>query len=98
MHRSESKIRRHHYSHYYHYLKAKYIYVGDDKMKPATGVENTPFEGVTLNYGQIVEEKYPDDIDPIHGSEVLLNYNQMREDSTTFRHAGIGFKGKFGIT
>ncbi len=81
---------------YYHYLKAKYVYVGDDQMMPATGVVSTPFEGVTLNYGQIVEEKHPDDIDPIYGSEVLLNYNRMRKDSTTFRHAGIGFKGKFG--
>ncbi|MEN8192206.1 MAG: T9SS type A sorting domain-containing protein [Bacteroidota bacterium] len=80
---------------YHHYLKAKYVYVGDDFMKPVVGVNNTLFSDVTLNYGQVSEEKYPDDIDPIYGSEVLLNYNQVRSDSSTYRHAGIGFKGKF---
>jgi len=79
---------------YYHYLKSKYVYVGDDQMKPVTGLANTVFADVTLHYGEVSEEKFPDDIDPIYGSEVLLNYNQKRADST-FRHAGIGFKGKF---
>ncbi len=80
---------------YYHYLKAKYIYVGDDLMKPAAGQTNTTFADVVLHYGEVSEEKFADDIDPNYGSEVLFNYNQLRKDSTTFRHAGIGFKGKF---
>jgi len=79
---------------YHHYLKAKFIYLGDESMIPVTGENNTLFSGITLNYGQIVEEKYPDDIDPIYGSEVLLNFNATRKDGT-FRHASIGFKGKF---
>jgi hypothetical protein len=77
-------------------LKSKYVYVGDDLMKPAAGLQNTAFANVILHYGQVSEEKYPDDIDPIYGSEVLLNYSQMRKDSVTYRHAGVGFKGKFG--
>ncbi len=81
---------------YYHYLKAKFVYVGDDQMKPVAGLTNTVFANVLMHYGEISEEKYPDDINPAYGSEVLLNYNQMRNDSITFRHAGIGYKGKFG--
>ncbi|MCF6270186.1 MAG: hypothetical protein L3J41_10770 [Melioribacteraceae bacterium] len=80
---------------YYNYLKAKYVYLGDTTMIPAIGLDNTVFEGVTLNFGEITEEKYPDDIDPIYGSEVLLNYNTTRNDGE-FRHAGVGYKGKFG--
>jgi len=81
---------------YHHYMKAKYVYVGNDLMKPAYGLQNGYFANVTLNFGEVSEEKYPDDIDPIYGSEILLNYNQMREDSISFRHAGVGYKGKFG--
>ncbi len=80
---------------YYQYLKAKFVYLGDDTMIPATGVENTLFSGVVLNYGEVTEEKYPDDINPIYGSEVLFNYNATREDGE-YRHAAIGYKGKFG--
>jgi len=79
---------------YHQYLKAKFVYLGDDTMIPASGAENSFFTGITLNYGQTAEEKYPDDIDPIYGSEVLFNYSTSRKDGT-FRHAGIGYKGKF---
>lgn len=81
---------------YYHYLKSKFVYVGDDFMKPVTGLTNTDFANVVLHYGEVSEEKYPDDIDPNYGSEVLLNYNTKRKDSLTFRHAGVGYKGTFG--
>ncbi|MDA3860874.1 MAG: T9SS type A sorting domain-containing protein [Melioribacteraceae bacterium] len=80
---------------YHNYLKAKFVYLGDTTMIPAIGLNNTVFDGVTLNFGQVSEEKYPDDIDPIYGSEILLNYNSKRNDGT-FRNAGIGYKGKFG--
>ncbi len=80
---------------YHNYLKAQYVYLGDTTMTPATGVDNTLFGGVALNFGQITEEKYPDDIDPIYGSEVLLNYNSTRKDGA-FRHAAVGYKGTFG--
>ena len=80
---------------YHNYLKAQYVYLGDTTMIPAAGLENTLFEGVSLIYGEIVEERYPDDIDPIYGSEVLLNYNVTRNDGE-YRHAGVGYKGNFG--
>jgi hypothetical protein len=76
---------------YFHYLKSEYYYVGDDSMTPAAGKENTVFNGVELNY----VEKYPDDINPVNGSEVLLKYNSKRGDST-YRNACVGYKGKFG--
>ena len=81
---------------YYHYLKSKFVYVGDDLMKPAAGLTNTDFTNVVLHYGEVTEEKFPDDIDPNYGSEVLLNYNTKRKDSLTYRHAGVGYKGTFG--
>jgi hypothetical protein len=80
---------------YYNYLKAKFIYVGDETMKPAIGIDNTAFEGVTLNFGEVSEEKYPDDIDSKNGSEVLLRYSSKR-DNEEFRNAAVGYKGKFG--
>ena len=79
---------------YYHYLKSSFYYVGDEQMKPASGLTNSVFNENSLNYGVVAEEKYPDDIEPIYGGEVLFNYSQKRPDST-YRHAGIGFKGKF---
>ncbi len=80
---------------YYNYLKAKFVYLGDTTMIPATGLDNSLFKGVTLNFGEVVEEKYPDDIDPMYGSEVILNYSSTRDDGE-YRHAGVGYKGKFG--
>ncbi len=82
---------------YHNYLKAEYVYLGDTTMIPATGLNNTLFEGVTLNYGEVVEERYPDDINPIYGSEVLLKYNAIRNDGE-FRNAGVGYKGTFGAS
>ncbi len=79
---------------YYNYLKAKYVYLGDTTMIPATGISNTLFENVVLNFGQVVEENYPDDIDPMNGSEALLEYNSQRKDGTN-RIAGVGYKGVF---
>lgn len=79
---------------YYQYLKSNFYYVGDELMKPALGLANSVFEDITLHYGNVAEEKYPDDIEPVNGSEVLFNYSQKRPDST-FRTAGVGFKGKF---
>ncbi len=80
---------------YHNYLKAKYVYLGDTTMIPATGVANTLFDGITLRFGEVAEEKYPDDIDPIYGSEVLLNYSSTRKDGEV-RHAAVGYKGAFG--
>ena len=80
---------------YYNYLKAEFKGIGDATIPPASGIAGTVFSGVDLNYGEVFEEKYPDDIDAKNGSELLFNYNFMRNDST-FRHAGVGYKGIFG--
>lgn len=80
---------------YHNYLKAQYVYLGDNEMRPAIGLDNTLFNGVNLNFGEVVEENYPDDIDPIYGSEVILNYSTTRDGGEP-RHAGVGYKGKFG--
>ena len=80
---------------YFHYLKAKYVGIGDGTIPPALGESNTVFDGIELNFGQTFEEKYPDDIDPNNGSEVLLTYKTNRNNGSA-RNAAVGYKGKFG--
>lgn len=82
---------------YYHYLKAKYVGIGDGTIPPAYGGSNTVFDGIELNFGQVFEEKYPDDIDPNYGGEALLTYNAFRNNGSP-RIAAIGYKGKFGTS
>jgi len=82
-------------SFYHQYLKAKYVYDGNSNMSPAGGINDGPFEGVNLDFGQVYDEDYPDDINPINGSQVILNYDQIRSGST-YRHAGVAYRGTFG--
>jgi hypothetical protein len=82
-------------SFYNNYFKASYIYDGNSTMSPATGVSGTSFAGKQLNFGQVYPEDYPDDIDPNNGSQVIMQYNQIRTGST-YRKAGVAFSGTFG--
>ncbi len=81
---------------YRHYLKSKFVYNGNTTMTRVNGVTGTPFEGLSLSFGETYPEDYPDDIDPLYGGEVLFNYNQMRDGITTPRNAAVGYKGTFG--
>jgi len=80
---------------YNNYLKASYVYDGNYDMTTAYGLEGSLFDDVELNFGQTYPEDYPDDIDPINGSNVFIRYNQTRSGST-FRKAGVYFIGTFG--
>ncbi len=76
-------------SFYNNYLKASYKADGSSGNNPATGVSGTIFNGISLNYGQIYPEDYPDEITSYGGSENILKYKNGQV-------AGIAFKGKFG--
>lgn len=80
---------------YHNYFKAAYVYDGNKNMSPAKGKSGSAFSGIQLNYGQVYEEDYPDDIDPVNGSEVILEYKEIRSGST-YRRAGVAFTGNFG--
>ena len=47
-------------------------------MSPAYGKSTTLFEDIRIDFGKVYPEDYPDDIDPVYGSEVLFTYNQKR--------------------
>lgn len=82
-------------SFYNNYFKANYIYDGNTSMSPAIGISGTLFNGTQLNYGQVYQEDYPDDIDPANGSQSILRYSQIRTGST-YRKAGVAYTGTFG--
>ena len=79
---------------YHNYFKAKYVYDGSKNMSPAKGKAGTAFSSVQLNYGQVYQEDYPDDIDPLNGSRVILEYAEKRNGST-YRRAGVAYTGNF---
>ncbi len=76
-------------SFYNNYLKAVYVADGSSGNNPATGISGTEFSGVSLNYGQVYPEDYPDEINTYGGSEKILRYQNGQT-------AGVAFKGKFG--
>jgi len=82
-------------SFYHNYLKANFRFDGNGAMNKALGIEGTTFEGATINFGQSFPEDFPDDIDPINGSEAVLNYTVLR-NATDYRIAGIAYTGFFG--
>lgn len=79
---------------YRHYLKSRYVYDGSSSMSAVLGNTGTTFENISMNIGQVYEEDWPDDIDAINGSHVILNYNQNR-NGTTPRNAGVAYSGSF---
>ncbi len=73
------------------YLKSNYIHDGAANFTPATGIEGTTFEGLTMPFGITYIEDYPDAIKGVNGGIDILKYN-----STVERIAGIAYKGTFG--
>lgn len=75
---------------YNSFLKANYV-LDNAGSWSVSGEANTLFQGINFNYGLVsygapYNEDYPDAIDTINGSQVLLRYSNNRI-------AGIGFKG-----
>ncbi len=93
--RSHSSTNGNDINFYQNYLKASFVNDGSSSMNLVNGVAGTEFENVAAAVGQIYAEDYPDDIDPVNGSEAVLEYNQTR-DGTIFRKAGVAYTGAFG--
>ena len=74
---------------YHNYLKASFVEDGSDGRAPAQGISGYAFEGVTLHYGVVYTEDYPDVLAPETGAESIMKYNQGSV-------AGIAYKGVFG--
>ncbi len=77
------------------YLKSEFVYNGNSQMDIASGQPESVFGGVEISLGQIYQQNYPDDVQPVDGAEPVLVYNSIREADVP-RVAGVGYKGKFG--
>jgi N-acetylmuramoyl-L-alanine amidase len=74
---------------YHNYLKANFVEDGSAGRAPARGISGGEFDGVTLHYGEVYIEDYPDVIAGTGGAESILKYNQGAI-------AGVAYKGAFG--
>ncbi len=72
------------------YLKATYVSDGAASYTPATGIAGTPFEGLTIPFGIVYPEDFPDAILATGGATDILSYNAAS------RNAGVAYKGLFG--
>lgn len=73
------------------YLKASYVDDGAEGYTPAKGVENTLFQGLTLSFGAVYPEDFPDAIEAQAGAELVFKYEGGRD-------AGIAYSGLFGAS
>jgi len=74
---------------FHNYLKANFSADGIIDNNPATGISETDFDGITLNFGQVYTEDYPDEISPIAPAEKILTY----KNGAT---AALAYNGFFG--
>ena len=72
------------------YLKSDYVNDGTIMYTPATGITATPFEGLTIPFGIVYPEDFPDAITQAGGAISILNYN------VSPNKAGVAYKGTFG--
>jgi len=72
------------------YLKA--IYIADNAASNiANGVTGSCFDGVSLNFGQVYYEDYPDEISPSSGSNLCMKFSNNKG-------AGVEYSGTFGTS
>ena len=78
-------------SFYNNYLKASYSADGSSGNNPAKGIDFGIFDGVSLNFGQVYPEDYPDELIATGGSENILRYKNGQV-------AGVAYNGSFGAS
>ncbi len=71
------------------YLKASYVGDGSSNFTPATGIEDTEFADLSINFGIAYVEDFPDDIAPENGAISILDY------AVAGAKGGIAYKGLF---
>jgi uncharacterized lipoprotein YddW (UPF0748 family) len=74
------------------YLKSNYVHDGALNFTPATGIVGTPFEGLTIPFGIVYVEDFPDAITAVGGATDIFNYSA----ASLGRKAGVAYKGTFG--
>ena len=74
------------------YLKGNYLNDGSSGYTPASGTAGSPFAGITIPFGTIYPEDFPDAIVPAGGAVALMDYAV----TPATNKAAIGFKGTFG--
>jgi len=72
------------------YLKSSYVADGSSTYTPASGVAASPFAGITIPFGIVYPEDFPDAISPINGSVSIMSYN------VSPNLAGVAYTGTFG--
>ncbi|RYY68616.1 MAG: hypothetical protein EOO13_11830, partial [Chitinophagaceae bacterium] len=72
------------------YLKSTYVGDGAIAYTPATGIAGTPFQGLSVPFGIVYPEDFPDAINAFGGAVNILDY------SVAGMRGGIAYKGLFG--
>ncbi|RYE20350.1 MAG: T9SS type A sorting domain-containing protein, partial [Sphingobacteriales bacterium] len=72
------------------YLKSAYVADGAISYTPATGIAGTSFEGLTLPFGVVYPEDFPDAVNAVTGASNILEY------AVSPNKGGVAYKGTFG--
>ena len=72
------------------YLKATYVGDGAGGYSPATAIAGTDFAGITIPFGAVYVEDFPDDVAAVTGATNIFNY------AVAGKRGGVAFKGNFG--
>lgn len=72
------------------YLKSTYVGDGAISYTPATGIAGTPFQGLSVPFGIVYPEDFPDAINAFTGATNILDY------SAANMRGGVAYKGLFG--
>lgn len=72
------------------YLKSTYVADGAVTFTPASGVAASPFAGITIPFGIVYPEDFPDAISPVSGATSIMSY------SVSPNLAGVAYSGTFG--
>ncbi len=72
------------------YLRATYVGDGAGNYSPATGISGTPFAGISIPFGSIYPEDFPDDIGATNSSTSIFDY------AVAGKKGGVAYQGLFG--
>ncbi len=72
------------------YLKSTYVGDGAISYTPATGIAGTGFQGLTVPFGVVYPEDFPDAVNAVSGATNIFDY------SAANMRGGVAYKGLFG--
>ncbi|MES2775355.1 MAG: family 10 glycosylhydrolase [Bacteroidota bacterium] len=72
------------------YLKSNYVGDGGAGYSPATAIAGTDFAGLSIPFGVVYAEDFPDDIAAVAGATNIFNY------AVAAKRGGVAYKGTFG--